>query len=49
MSAKIGNNVFHRVSVGPYQNYKKAKEVSEKLIKEGFKANLTKLTRPKIN
>ena len=49
MSAKIGNNVFHRVSVGPYQKYEKAKDVSEKLMKEGFKANLTKLTRPKIN
>jgi len=47
MSAKIGDNVFHRVSVGPYQDYDKAKAMSEKLMQEGFKANLIKLTRPK--
>jgi len=47
MSAKIGDNIFHRVSVGPYHNFKKAKIMREKLIKEGFKANLIKLTTPK--
>ncbi|MDA1338867.1 MAG: SPOR domain-containing protein [Proteobacteria bacterium] len=49
MSARIGENVFHRVSVGPYQDYERAKEMSEKLMKEGFKSNLVKLTRPKGN
>ena len=49
MSAKISENTFHRVSVGPYDEYETAKEMREKLIKEGFKANLIKLTRPKSN
>ena len=47
MSAKIGDNTFHRVSVGPYQDYETSKNMREKLLKEGFKANLIKLTRPK--
>ena len=47
MSAKIGDNTFHRVSVGPYDNYEKSKNMRERLLKEGFKANLIKLTRPK--
>ena len=47
MSAKIGDNIFHRVSVGPYEDYETSKNMREKLLKEGFKANLIKLTRPK--
>ncbi len=47
MSAKIGDNTFHRVSVGPYDDYETSKNMREKLLKEGFKANLIKLTRPK--
>lgn len=47
MTAKIGNNTFHRVSVGPYQNFAKAKTIRERLIQEGFKANMIKLTKPK--
>ena len=47
MSAKIGDNTFHRVSVGPYEDYETSKNMREKLLKEGFKANLIKLTRPK--
>lgn len=47
MSARIGEDTFHRVSVGPYAEMKEAKQVREKLIKEGFKANLIKLTKPK--
>ena len=47
MSAKISDSTFHRVSVGPYEEYETAREMREKLIKEGFKANLIKLTRPK--
>jgi cell division protein FtsN len=49
MSAKISENTFHRVSVGPYDDYETARDMREKLIKEGFKANLIKLTRPKSN
>ncbi|MDA9087643.1 SPOR domain-containing protein [Methylophilaceae bacterium] len=48
MSAKIGDNTFHRVSVGPYEDYETSKNMREKLLKEGFKANLIKLTRPKV-
>ena len=47
MSARIGEDTFHRVSVGPYAEMEEAKQVREKLIKEGFKANLIKLTKPK--
>ena len=47
MSARIGEDTFHRVSVGPYAEMEEAKKVREKLIKEGFKANLIKLTKPK--
>ena len=47
MTAEIGVNTFHRVSVGPYENYEKAKDSREKLFLEGFKANLIKLTTPK--
>ena len=47
MSAKIGDNTFHRVSVGPYLELVKAREIREKLIKDGFKPNLIKLTKPK--
>ena len=47
MSARISDSTFHRVSVGPYEEYETAREMREKLIKEGFKANLIKLTRPK--
>jgi len=47
MSARIGDDTFHRVSVGPYADMEEAKQVREKLIKEGFKANLIKLTKPK--
>jgi len=47
MTAEIGVNTFHRVSVGPYQNYDDAKNDREKLFLEGFKANLIKLTTPK--
>jgi hypothetical protein len=49
MSAKIGDNTFHRVCVGPYSEFVKTRDMREKLIKEGFKANLIKLTRPKSN
>ena len=49
MSAKIGDNTFHRVCVGPYSELVKTRDMREKLIKEGFKANLIKLTKPKIN
>jgi len=49
MTAKIGDNTFHRVCVGPYIEFVKTKDVREKLIKEGFKANLIKLTKPKSN
>ena len=49
MSAKIGDNTFHRVCVGPYTEFTKTKDIREKLIKEGFKANLIKLTKPKSN
>ena len=49
MSAKIGNDTYHRVSVGPYSEFVKTRDMREKLIKEGFKANLIKLTKPKIN
>ena len=49
MSAKIGDNSFHRVCVGPYNQLVKTREMREKLIKEGFKANLIKLTKPKTN
>ena len=48
MSAKISDSTFHRVSVGPYEEYETAREMREKLIKEGFKANLIKLTGLKI-
>ena len=47
MTAKIGVNTFHRVSVGPYKSYADAKDNREKLFLEGFKANLIKLTIPK--
>jgi len=47
MTAKIGANTFHRVSVGPYESYENAKDSREKLFLEGFKANLIKLTTPK--
>ena len=47
MSARIGDDTFHRVSVGPYEDIDKAKKIRENLIKEGFKANLIKLTKPK--
>jgi len=47
MTAEIGSNIFHRVSVGPYKNYDEAKSSREKLFLEGFKANLIKLTTPK--
>ena len=47
MSARIGSDTFHRVSVGPYEDIGEAKDVREQLIKEGFKANLIKLTKPK--
>ncbi|MBT6356220.1 MAG: SPOR domain-containing protein [Nitrosomonadales bacterium] len=47
MTAEIGLNTFHRVSVGPYKNYDEAKNSREKLFLEGFKANLIKLTTPK--
>ena len=47
MTAEIGVNTFHRVSVGPYKNYDDAKDNREKLFLEGFKANLIKLTTPK--
>ena len=47
MSARIGDDTFHRVSVGPYEDNNEAKKIREKLIKEGFKANLIKLTKPK--
>jgi cell division protein FtsN len=47
MTAEIGVNTFHRVSVGPYKNYNDAKDNREKLFLEGFKANLIKLTTPK--
>ena len=47
MSAKIGENAFHRVCVGPYSEFVKTRDIREKLIKEGFKANLIKLTKPK--
>ena len=49
MSAKIGDSNFHRVCVGPYTEFFKTRRVREKLIKEGFKANLIKLTKPKID
>ena len=49
MSAKIGDNAFHRVCVGPYSELIKTRNMREKLIKEGFKANLIKLTKPKNN
>lgn len=49
MSAKIGDDTFHRVCVGPYSEFIKTRDMREKLIKEGFKANLIKLTRPKAN
>ena len=49
MSAKIGDNAFHRVCVGPYSEFVKTRDIREKLIKEGFKANLIKLTKPKSN
>jgi cell division protein FtsN len=49
MSAKISDNTFHRVCVGPYTEFTKTKDIREKLIKEGFKANLIKLTKPKSN
>ena len=49
MTAKIGDNTFHRVCVGPYTEFIKTRDMREKLIKEGFKANLIKLTKPKIN
>ena len=47
MSARIGDDTFHRVSVGPYKDIDQAKKIRENLIKEGFKANLIKLTKPK--
>ena len=47
MTAEIGVNTFHRVSVGPYKNYDDANDNREKLFLEGFKANLIKLTTPK--
>ena len=47
MSAKIGDNTFHRVCVGPYSELVKTRDMREKLITEGFKANLIKLTKPK--
>ena len=47
MSARIGDDTFHRVSVGPYEDINEAKKIRENLIKEGFKANLIKLTKPK--
>ena len=47
MSARIGDDTFHRVSVGPYEDMDEAKKIRENLIKEGFKANLIKLTKPK--
>ena len=47
MSARIGDDTFHRVSVGPYEDIDEAKKIRENLIKEGFKANLIKLTKPK--
>ncbi|MDC0183039.1 SPOR domain-containing protein [Nitrosomonadales bacterium] len=47
MTAKIGDNTFHRVCVGPYTKFVKTRDMREKLIKEGFKANLIKLTKPK--
>ena len=47
MSAKIGGDTFHRVCVGPYTDFIKTRNMREKLIKEGFKANLIKLTKPK--
>ena len=47
MSARIGDDTFHRVSVGPYEDIDQAKKIRENLIKEGFKANLIKLTKPK--
>ena len=49
MSVKIGDSTFHRVSVGPYIEFIKARNMREKLIKEGFKANLIKFTKPKTN
>jgi cell division protein FtsN len=49
MTAKIGDNTFHRVCVGPYREFVKTRDMREKLIKEGFKANLIKLTKPKSN
>ena len=49
MTAKIGDNTFHRVCVGPYTEFIKTRDMREKLIKEGFKANLIKLTKPKVN
>ena len=49
MTAKIGDNTFHRVCVGPYTEFVKTRDMREKLIKEGFKANLIKLTKPKSN
>tara|TARA_B100000795_G_scaffold248353_1_gene215180 strand:- start:284 stop:841 length:558 start_codon:yes stop_codon:yes gene_type:complete len=49
MSAKIGDNNFYRVCVGPYIDFVKTRSMREKLIKEGFKANLIKLTKPKFN
>tara|TARA_B100000902_G_scaffold132366_1_gene131025 strand:- start:1158 stop:1715 length:558 start_codon:yes stop_codon:yes gene_type:complete len=49
MTAKIGDNTFHRVCVGPYIEFVKTRDIREKLIKEGFKANLIKLTKPKSN
>ena len=33
--------------IGPYEDYETSKNMREKLLKEGFKANLIKLTRPK--
>ncbi|AKO65023.1 sporulation protein [Methylophilales bacterium MBRSG12] len=47
MSARIGDDTFHRVSVGPYEDIDQAKKIRENLIKGGFKANLIKLTKPK--
>jgi hypothetical protein len=47
MSSQIGHDTFHRVSVGPYNDIAEGKKVREKLIAEGFKANLIKLSKPK--
>tara|TARA_B100000795_G_scaffold262014_1_gene239416 strand:- start:838 stop:1395 length:558 start_codon:yes stop_codon:yes gene_type:complete len=49
MSVRIGDSTFHRVSVGPYSEFVRARDMREKLIKEGFKANLIKFTKPKSN